>query len=56
MQTMTIPLLGEAPYDSPVAFSATDDIFSPADIQWHGGRIPEDLMLFEKAGPRNKLF
>lgn len=56
MKTMTITQLGEAKYDSPVSFSATDDVFCPADIHWQGGIVPEDLMLFEKAGPRKKLF
>ncbi len=53
---MIIPLLGEPQYDSPVTFSMPEEIFSPADIHWPGGKVPEDLMLFEKAGPRKKLF
>jgi 6-phosphofructokinase 1 len=28
----------------------------PSDVQWHGGRPPEDMLLFEKAGPRERLF
>ena len=53
---MTITQLGEARHASPVSFSVDDEIFTPADVQWPGGRVPEDLMLFEKAGPRQKLF
>lgn len=56
MKTMTITQLGEARYDSPVSFSVFDEIFTPAEIRWPGGTVPDDLMLFEKAGPRRKLF
>ena len=56
MKTMTITQLGEARYQSPVFFSIVDEVFTPAEVQWPGGRVPEDLMLFEKAGPRGKLF
>lgn len=56
MKTMTITQLGEARHPSPVSFSVDDEIFTPADVQWPGGKVPEDLMLFEKAGPRKKLF
>ena len=53
---MLITRLGEAKYPSPISFSVSDDVFTPADVHWHGGKVPEDLMLFEKAGPREKLF
>jgi len=56
MKTITITQLGEARHPSPVSFSVDDEIFTPADVQWPGGKVPEDLMLFEKAGPRKKLF
>ena len=56
MKTMTITQLGEGRYESPVFFSVGDEVFTPAEVQWPGGRVPEDLMLFEKAGPRKKLF
>jgi hypothetical protein len=52
MKTKTITRLGEALHPSPVSFSVGDDIFTPAEVQWPGGKVPEDLMLFEKAGPR----
>jgi len=53
---MPITQLGEARYESPVSFTITDEVFAPADLQWPGGVIPTDLMLFEKAGPRRKMF
>ncbi len=56
MKTMSITKLGEARYDSPVSFSGSDEVFMPAEIQWHGGNVPEELILFEKAGPRKKVF
>ena len=56
MSAMNITQLGEARYDSPVLFSAIDEVYMPAEIQWRGGRVPEELVLFEKAGPRKKLF
>ena len=56
MKTMTITSLGEARHASPVSFSVADNILIPADVEWTGGTVPEDLMLFEKAGPRQKLF
>ena len=56
MKTMTITQLGEARHESPVSFSVVDDVFAPAVVQWPGGRVPDDLMLFEMAGPREKIF
>ena len=56
MKTMTITQLGNARYESPVVFSVGDEVFTPAEVQGPGARVPENLMLFEKAGPRKKLF
>jgi 6-phosphofructokinase 1 len=56
MKIITITQLGEAEYPSPVSVSGPDDVFVPADIQWPGSKAPSQLMLFEKAGPREKLF
>lgn len=56
MKTMSITHLGEAHHDSPVSFSVFDDVFTPGEIQWPSGTVPDDLILFEKAGPRKKLF
>jgi 6-phosphofructokinase 1 len=56
MKTIAITQLGEAEYTSPISVPGPDDVFVPADIQWPGARPPDELMLFEKAGPRKKLF
>ncbi len=56
MKPMTITTLGEAGFQSPLSPGDASEILVPADIQWSGGKPPEDLMLFEKAGPRAKLF
>jgi len=56
MKTMTITTLGDAAFNSPLASGGTPEILVPADIQWPGGTVPEELLLFEKAGPRAKLF
>jgi 6-phosphofructokinase 1 len=53
---MTITRLGEALYDSPVSFANFDEVFMPASVQWPGAQVPDDLILFERAGPRKKLF
>ncbi len=56
MKIMKVTSLGEARYESPVLFSVADDVFVPADVQWQGEKVPAELMLFEKAGPRKKLY
>jgi 6-phosphofructokinase 1 len=58
MKTISITQLGEAQYPSPLSssFPHVDDWFVPAEVQWSGDHPPDDLMLFEKAGARNKLF
>ena len=56
MNSMTITTLGNAAFNSPLAAGGVPDILVPADIQWPGGTPPDDLIRFEKAGPRAKLF
>jgi 6-phosphofructokinase 1 len=56
MKPMAIHTLGEARHPSPLASGTTPEVLVPADIQWPGGQPPEDLVLFERAGPRPKLF
>lgn len=56
MTISTITQLGEPRHESPISFSGGGDVFTPSNVQWPGARMPEDLMLFEKAGPRKKLF
>lgn len=56
MKRMSITTLGECRHESPITFYDEGEIFMPAEIQWLDGHAPEDLILFEKAGPRKKLF
>lgn len=56
MTPAAITQLGEARFDSPLSICETDEVYMPSEIAWSNGRPPEDLMLFEKAGPRQKLF
>ena len=53
---MITTTLGDAKFESPLATSDASEILVPADIQWSNGIPSEDLMLFEKSGPRAKLF
>ena len=48
--------LGDPIHDSPLPFFVPDDLLVPSDTQWPQGNPPTDLLLFEKAGPRRKLF
>ncbi|MBN8509913.1 MAG: ATP-dependent 6-phosphofructokinase [Burkholderiales bacterium] len=48
--------LGEAAHASPLPYAVPDELLVPADLQWPGGSPPADLVLFEKAGPRRRLF
>jgi 6-phosphofructokinase 1 len=56
MQIMKTTQLGEPTHPSPYAFSVSDDLVVPAELEWPGGQPPAQLMLFEKAGPRARLF
>jgi len=56
VKIVAIPTLGEAHFDSPLAAGFAPDGFIPAVVQWPDAAVPEDLILFEKAGPRKKLF
>jgi 6-phosphofructokinase 1 len=56
MKNTPITTLGEAAYESPLATGETGALFIPAQVQWPEGTPPDDLILFEKAGPRKKLF
>ena len=56
MKNTPITTLGEAAYESPLATGETSELFIPAQVQWRDGTPPDDLMLFEKAGPRKKMF
>lgn len=56
MNIATIAQLGDARHESPIPFSIADDVYTPSTVQWPGGRMPDDTLLFEKAGPRKRLF
>jgi 6-phosphofructokinase 1 len=56
MKIMPASCLGDARHPSPVSFAAGGECFTPSNVQWSEGAIPGDLMLFEKAGPRARLF
>jgi 6-phosphofructokinase 1 len=56
MKPMTITALGAATYQSPRTTGGAGEILVPAEVQWPGGVLPDDMLLFEKAGPRGKLF
>jgi 6-phosphofructokinase 1 len=56
MKTLRPSHLGEANQDSPLPFFTRDDLLVPSDIQWPQGNPPGEMVLFEKAGPRRKLF
>jgi 6-phosphofructokinase 1 len=56
MNNANVTSLGEGRFESPVANAGGEDIAVPAQVQWPHGEIPSDLMLFEKAGARRKLF
>jgi len=56
MKIAAITQLGEARYDSPVSFSSAADEFTPSVVLWPDGKAPDDLLLFEKAGPRKQLY
>ncbi len=56
MNPMRITSLGEARFSSPLTTCDASEILIPSEIQWPGGVAPDDLMLFEKSGPRTKLF
>lgn len=57
MKTLSIRTLGQAVIDSPLGAVATsEDVRVPAEVQWTGGMVPADLVLFEKAGPEPGCF
>ncbi len=56
MKTMTISRLGEPTLPTPLARALEDERFIPADVQWPGDAPPDNLILFEKAGPRQRLY
>ena len=45
MKTMSITQLGEARHPSTVSFPGGDEVFTPAEVQWPGGKVPEEQWL-----------
>jgi len=56
MPIIPITRLGECSIPSPVANCVADGVHVPMDTHWKLGQPPADPMLFEQAGPREKLF
>jgi 6-phosphofructokinase 1 len=56
MQTLLPTQLGEARHESPLPYAVPEGTRVPAQTQWPGEQPPQDLVLFEKAGPRRKLY
>jgi 6-phosphofructokinase 1 len=56
MSNTSIIQLGECRFASPLDHCTSDSILIPADVEWHNGQPPAAPLLFERAGPRNKLF
>lgn len=56
MKTLRPARLGVATHDSPLPYAVPDDHLVPSDTLWPQGQPPQELWLFEKAGPRRKLF
>lgn len=56
MTHVAISMLGQAQFPSPRRHCATDELWIPDRVRWSASAAPNDLRLFEKAGPRAKLF
>jgi 6-phosphofructokinase 1 len=56
MKIMPITKLGVAAFETPLPPGDACDILVPSDVTWQDGKPPENLLLFEKAGPHSKLF
>jgi 6-phosphofructokinase 1 len=56
MSNTSIINLGECRYPSPLDHCTADDVLIPDQIEWRNGQPPVAPLLFERAGPREKLF
>lgn len=56
MNIAAITQLGEVRYDSRIPFSSAADEYVPSTVQWPDSKAPGDLLLFERGGPRKKLY
>lgn len=48
--------LGAAMHDSPLPYAVPEEHLVPSETLWPEGRAPHGMVLFEKAGPRRKLY
>ncbi len=56
MAISPITRLGECSHVSPIRNCVSDDVQVPNEIQWLNGQPPVDPLLFELAGPRERLY
>jgi 6-phosphofructokinase 1 len=56
MNRATIQRLGEPQHSSAATFTVSDDLLVPSTIQWANETPPDDLIWFESAGPRKRLY
>jgi 6-phosphofructokinase 1 len=56
MPIVPITTLGECRLPSPVPHCVSDGVRVPAELHWTNGRPPADPLLFEQAGPRERLY
>jgi len=56
MKTLRPARLGDAAHDSPLPYAVDDEVLVPSQTQWPLGQPPADCVLFEKAGPRRRLY
>jgi 6-phosphofructokinase 1 len=56
MKNLRPSTLGLPVHPSPLTSFVTDDLMVPSVTLWPQGQPPEDVVLFEKAGPRPTLF
>jgi 6-phosphofructokinase 1 len=52
----TTTRLGEPRFPSPLHYASGKELFVQSSVVWEGDQSPDDMMLFESAGPRDKLF
>jgi 6-phosphofructokinase 1 len=55
MKKIAITQLGESKIVSPLAVIGEEEFYTPSVVQWPPSGPPDDLLLFERAGPRRML-
>ncbi len=56
MNLLAAPTLGACQYPSRHSGTVPDTLGVPAQTRWPDARVPDDLIMFEAAGPRAQLF